>query len=217
MEVDSRNHRPGRLVWVSLAVSFALLTLSSSALGQRQRERRAGAPQWHGDIGRFHEHDWGLWRGGHWANSRHDGRLGWWWVVGGGLQLVLLSIAGLSLSEPVGATARCPAGTALERGAAGAAHRLLVLLRGVARLLPLCVHLCTGLEASAGHAERVFFGTTPMRPHDDHCSPLVSSHAPARPRCAHRCCLHRRAFTGQLCRNANGTVHRSHAVAQQTL
>ncbi len=38
--------------------------------------------QWHGDITRFHEHDWGVWRGGHWAHARHGGQLGWWWVVG---------------------------------------------------------------------------------------------------------------------------------------
>jgi hypothetical protein len=38
--------------------------------------------QWHGDIARFHQHDWGVWRGGHWAHAHHGGRLGWWWVVG---------------------------------------------------------------------------------------------------------------------------------------
>lgn len=40
-------------------------------------------PAWRGDIARFHEHDWGVWRGGRWAHQHHDGRLGWWWVVGG--------------------------------------------------------------------------------------------------------------------------------------
>lgn len=80
MRTGSNSGHPCHLVFGALAVALALLTLSSSALAQR--ERRAVAPQWRGDIGRFHEHDWGLWRGGHWARTRHDGRLGWWWVVG---------------------------------------------------------------------------------------------------------------------------------------
>ncbi|HUL66625.1 MAG TPA: hypothetical protein VLW55_18655 [Burkholderiaceae bacterium] len=40
------------------------------------------APQWHGDIHHFPEHDWHTWRGGHWVHGPHMGRLGWWWVVG---------------------------------------------------------------------------------------------------------------------------------------
>lgn len=36
----------------------------------------------HGDIHRFHEHDIVIWRGGRWVNAWHDGRVGWWWVVG---------------------------------------------------------------------------------------------------------------------------------------
>ena len=48
--------------------------------------------EWHGDwhgphfgvgVRLFDDHDWGLWRGGHWAHVDHDGRLGWWWVAGG--------------------------------------------------------------------------------------------------------------------------------------
>ena len=38
--------------------------------------------RWHGRIERFHDHDWGLWRRGHWAQQYHDGRWGWWWIVG---------------------------------------------------------------------------------------------------------------------------------------
>lgn len=39
-----------------------------------------GGPGWHG--GRDH---WGGdgWRRGSWNHGWHDGRLGWWWVVGG--------------------------------------------------------------------------------------------------------------------------------------
>ena len=49
---------------------------------QRGREHQRGAG-WHGEIGRFHEHDLGLWRAGRWHHGRHDGRMGWWWIVGG--------------------------------------------------------------------------------------------------------------------------------------
>jgi hypothetical protein len=45
-----------------------------------EHERHEG---WHGDIHRFHEHDYALWRGGRWVHGRHDGRRGWWWIVGG--------------------------------------------------------------------------------------------------------------------------------------
>jgi hypothetical protein len=39
-------------------------------------------PGWHGDIRRFHERDMMLWNSGHWQRARHNGRIGWWWVVG---------------------------------------------------------------------------------------------------------------------------------------
>ena len=38
---------------------------------------------WRGEIHRFHEHDLPYWRGGQWLHGPHEGRLGWWWVVGG--------------------------------------------------------------------------------------------------------------------------------------
>lgn len=47
-----------------------------------QSVHRGEPPRWRGDIARFHEHDWDLWRGGHWSHARHDGRIGWWWIVG---------------------------------------------------------------------------------------------------------------------------------------
>ena len=43
----------------------------------------ASRPAWHGEIGRFHEHDMDLWRGGRWHHGHHDGRIGWWWIVAG--------------------------------------------------------------------------------------------------------------------------------------
>jgi hypothetical protein len=45
---------------------------------------RGGGPRWHGDIERFHEHDFVVWRGGHWIHGWHTGRFGWWWVLPGG-------------------------------------------------------------------------------------------------------------------------------------
>lgn len=39
---------------------------------------------WHDhDIGHFRDHDLAYWRGGHWFHGYHEGRLGWWWMVGG--------------------------------------------------------------------------------------------------------------------------------------
>jgi hypothetical protein len=75
------DRRPrGHVLAATTALVAGLALLPSSA--QTPHARRP-APNWHGDIARFHEHDWALWRGGRWAHERHDGRIGWWWVVGG--------------------------------------------------------------------------------------------------------------------------------------
>jgi hypothetical protein len=42
-----------------------------------------GHEAWRGDIHRFREHDFERWRAGRWFHGRHDGRRGWWWIVGG--------------------------------------------------------------------------------------------------------------------------------------
>jgi len=39
--------------------------------------------EFHGEIGRFHEHDWAVWHSGQWVHGDHGNRHGWWWVVGG--------------------------------------------------------------------------------------------------------------------------------------
>jgi hypothetical protein len=70
------------------AVALAVLTLGAPAWAQRERDHDRKPPppsasKWRGDISRFHEHDWHTWRAGRWVHSRHDGRLGWWWVAGG--------------------------------------------------------------------------------------------------------------------------------------
>lgn len=51
--------------------------------GHYRRHEAGGRTEWHGEIGRFHEHDFDRWRGGRWHHGRHDGRYGWWWIVGG--------------------------------------------------------------------------------------------------------------------------------------
>jgi len=50
--------------------------------GPEPEYRPGPHPGWHGDIRRFHERDLMRWNRGHWQRGRHDGRFGWWWVVG---------------------------------------------------------------------------------------------------------------------------------------
>jgi hypothetical protein len=80
MRMNSNLASAGRLMTGTVALALALATLSSTAAPPR--ERRAAPPPWRGHIERFHEHDWNLWREGRWVRTRHDGRLGWWWIVG---------------------------------------------------------------------------------------------------------------------------------------
>jgi hypothetical protein len=49
----------------------------------RHEVRRVEERHWHGDIRVFHERDYAHWRAGRWHHVYHDGRWGWWWVVGG--------------------------------------------------------------------------------------------------------------------------------------
>jgi len=71
---------------ITWALAFSILAASFTAIADRD-DRRGGWDQhdnrggWHGDIRRFHDHDFDRWRGGHWSHGYHDGRLGWWWVV----------------------------------------------------------------------------------------------------------------------------------------
>ena len=52
--------------------------------GMRGGEHR-GVRGWGGerDIRHFENRHLHVWRSGVWHHSRHDGRLGWWWVVAG--------------------------------------------------------------------------------------------------------------------------------------
>lgn len=41
-------------------------------------------PRWHHDHAvPLSQRDVSRWHGGHWYHGRHDGRIGWWWIVGG--------------------------------------------------------------------------------------------------------------------------------------
>jgi hypothetical protein len=77
---------PGRALGAAL-LSAATAALATTALaadhGPVAQHRPPSHGPWRGDIHRFHEHDWGVWRGGHWTHGPHNGRLGWWWVTGG--------------------------------------------------------------------------------------------------------------------------------------
>lgn len=84
-----RRHS-GNARTVALGVLAGVFVFVTTALAQshpqpppRKPPPPGARPPWRGDIERFHEHDWQLWRGGRWQHGSHAGRLGWWWVVGG--------------------------------------------------------------------------------------------------------------------------------------
>ena len=62
----------------AMVISAAAVVPAANAQHREYYERG-----WHGDIHRFHEHDFARWRGGRWVRARHAGTFGWWWVVGG--------------------------------------------------------------------------------------------------------------------------------------
>ncbi len=76
------------MVWLA-ATSLLLGAVSLSALAQpreREHERdhdRGRGRGWGGDIRHFESHDAVRWRQGYWHHGHHEGRLGWWWVIGG--------------------------------------------------------------------------------------------------------------------------------------
>jgi len=67
-----------KVVSTVVALAAGMLALVQPSWAQRHEEGR-----FHGDIARFHEHDWEMWRGGRWYHATHGGRFGWWWVAGG--------------------------------------------------------------------------------------------------------------------------------------
>lgn len=71
----------------ALAALIAGTVLVGSAAADERGHRRGHESvrheTWHGDIHRFHEHDFDRWRGGRWYHGAHGARRGWWWIVGG--------------------------------------------------------------------------------------------------------------------------------------
>jgi hypothetical protein len=82
MKFASFTRQHGKRLAAGLALAASAFCVSVPASAQHYH---GGHPYgaWHGDIAHFHEHDWGVWRGGHWAHSWHGGRYGWWWLAGG--------------------------------------------------------------------------------------------------------------------------------------
>lgn len=77
----------GSIHFLTLALA---LTATGPVLADRDHGGHRGHPGWHGNRGHgggydWHGdgHDWNRWRSGYWNHGWHDGRLGWWWVVGG--------------------------------------------------------------------------------------------------------------------------------------
>ncbi len=66
----------------SLARAAIAAGLCAALAPTASAQRHEPGPGWHGDIHHFHDHDFGVWRGGHWFHGNYGGRLGWWWVVG---------------------------------------------------------------------------------------------------------------------------------------
>ena len=75
--------KTARYVAGGLALFCLVTLLPAHAQERRHREYEVRRDFWRGDIHRSHEHDIDLWRGGRWIHDRHNGRFGWWWVVGG--------------------------------------------------------------------------------------------------------------------------------------
>jgi hypothetical protein len=67
-----------RRILLSTVLTSLVVLAAAPAMAQHRDDR-----DWRDhDIHRFREHDFERWRGGHWVNGRHGGRLGWWWVIG---------------------------------------------------------------------------------------------------------------------------------------
>jgi hypothetical protein len=69
-----------------MKLTTALLAGAIAAAGIGAAAPAEAARHFHGwyghDIHTFHGRDFGVWRGGGWRHTWHDGHLGWWWVVG---------------------------------------------------------------------------------------------------------------------------------------
>ncbi|HXP97610.1 MAG TPA: hypothetical protein VN809_12915 [Telmatospirillum sp.] len=69
--------------FASWLFAFGVGALLMAPVGPAMAQER-GHHDFHGrDVHRFDRHELGLWRTGGWRHEWHNGRLGWWWLVGG--------------------------------------------------------------------------------------------------------------------------------------
>jgi hypothetical protein len=59
------------------AIGIAIVAIAAAAPVASQADTR-----WRGDIRHFDNRDAHRWASGHWYHGNHDGRVGWWWVLG---------------------------------------------------------------------------------------------------------------------------------------
>lgn len=65
-----------------LMLACAVVAVPQVSYADRDEHREGRG--WHrGEFRHFDEHELVMWRGGHWIHGHHEGRRGWWWVVGG--------------------------------------------------------------------------------------------------------------------------------------
>jgi hypothetical protein len=73
----------GTTLSVLLLMPIAIRPSLADEHEHRHEPGRGHVEGWHGDIRHFHENDFARWRGGRWFHGPHNGRAGWWWIVGG--------------------------------------------------------------------------------------------------------------------------------------
>lgn len=75
-----------RFVCLLAGAAVALGAVAPAIAQDRHDERRFEDRHdrgWHDrDIHHFRDRDFARWQHGRWFRGRHDGRLGWWWIVG---------------------------------------------------------------------------------------------------------------------------------------
>lgn len=71
----------------ALAALLLLSLFASPVLADDRRHKRQHGSAWHSDwrdsSGSRHGHDNHRWPSGRWHHGHHEGRSGWWWIVGG--------------------------------------------------------------------------------------------------------------------------------------
>jgi hypothetical protein len=73
------NRRRAPLAFIAAAAMTCVLS------GPPARAQRGPGGDFHGrDFRSFRPDELRAWRGGAWRHDWHDGRYGWWWVLGGG-------------------------------------------------------------------------------------------------------------------------------------